>query len=105
MNAYSTIAADRSTSIQRVADRVEASLDAQDSDDLFHRHIRMLADVPLITDMPTIRQHALNLECELHFGGGHHGTLGRHGIAPAIDDCLRSARFFGFDWRERSAQA
>lgn len=68
---------------------------------LTSEHIARLARVPLLTDMPTTVQRARDLEKEILFGGGHYGTLGRNGIAPAVDACMRSAVFHGFDWRER----
>lgn len=99
MTYHTPIAADRSTSIQRVADRVEASLDAQA---LAAQHIAALETVPLLTDMPTTVQRARDLLNEIRLGGGHYATLGRNGIAPAVHDCVRSAGFHGFDWRARA---
>lgn len=91
------------TSIQRVADRVEASLDAQA---LAAQHIAALETVPLLTDFPFAVNEAARLAKRVRGLGNlpnaGPGLLGRNGIAPAVDACVRSAGFHGFNWRARA---
>lgn len=89
------------TSLSRVAERVEASLDAQA---LAAQHIAALETVPLLTDMSTLRCEAKQLLSKVRWYAGNRdrGMLGRNGIGPQIDMCLSAAARTDFDWRARA---
>ena len=90
--------------LDRVADRLEASLDAQAIAD---RLLAGLARIPLITDHPTVLHEAKRLASRVrgyvNLPNTAPGMLGRNGIQPAIEACIRAAHFHGFDWRTPEA--
>lgn len=87
--------------IHRVAERLEASLDAQA---LAAQHIAALETVPLLTDFPFAVNEAAQLLPRVRWfaNNGNAGMLGRNGLGPQIDQLVKSAGRHGFNW---SAQA
>jgi len=102
MNASSTIAADRSTSIKRVADRVEASLDAHA---LTNRLLAGLDLIPAITNDACTLSDAKRIARRVRWfaGNGNAGMLGANGMQPQVEALIRSANFHGFKPRTPEA--
>lgn len=89
------------TSLARVSERLEASLDAQA---LAAQHIAALETVPLLTDFPFCVNEAAQLLPRVRWfaRNDNAGMLGRNGLGPQIEQLVKSAGRHGFNWSARA---
>ncbi len=88
--------------IHRVADRLEASLDAQA---LAARLLAGLAMIPAITNCEAYRSDAESIARRVRWFAGNNdrGMLGPNGMQPQVEALIRLAHHHGFQQRTPEA--